>query len=161
MSLTGFGTESVSRSGTVDGSICDEVADTYRNTENTNPELDDTVMDWYAVELDRPLRIGRVVFIHGKADPKRGGWFTTSNGKPQIQVRAPRSDTWQTVATLDSYPEIDDDAAPSLADFNRFEAQLATPVEAVAIRVLGRPGKGSRTDKGRSSSCAELQAWAE
>jgi hypothetical protein len=30
-----------------------------------------------------------------------------------------------------------------------------------AVRVLGRPGKGRRTDKGRSSSCAELQAWAE
>jgi DUF1680 family protein len=161
VSLTAFSKEISSRGGTMDGSICDEAADSYRNTENSKPELDETVMDWYAVELQRPQRISRVVFIHGKADPKRGGWFTTALGKPQIQIKPAADADWQTVATLDTYPEIAEGMPPALADFTRFEVRLAKPVEAAAIRVLGRPGKGSRTDKGRSSSCAELQAWAE
>lgn len=160
VALTAFGTGSASRRGTMHGSICDEL-DTYRNTENFHPELDATVMDWYAVTLGRPETIGRVVYIHGKVDPNVGGWFCTEDGAPEIQVQREPDGPWKTVVRLESYPDVPDGQVPAIADFTRFQQYLPEQQTVVAIRILGRPGKGSRLDKGRSSSCAELQAYRE
>jgi len=43
------------------------------------------------------------VFAHGRTFHD-GGWFDTSGGKPQIQVRTEPSGPWQTVSTLTAYP---------------------------------------------------------
>jgi len=145
--VTAFASEFWSRAGTVEGSICDERTDTYRTTYNGTPALE----DWYAVELDRPELIGRVVYRHGKVQPN-GGWFSTAGGKPVIQVRRSPGASWETVAALDSYPDTSASGTPHLRDGQPFEVKLKAPVRAVAVRILGRPG-------GTFSSCAELAAY--
>jgi hypothetical protein len=145
--VTAFASEFWSQAGTVEGSIVDERTDTYRTTLNGTPAQE----DWYAVELDRPELIGRVVYRHGKVHPN-GGWFSTSGGKPVIQVRRSAGANWETVAALDSYPDTSAKGAPPLRDGQPFEVKLKAPVRVAAIRILGRPG-------GAFSSCAELAAY--
>jgi uncharacterized protein len=139
VSVTAFGKESASRRGTVEDSICDIRADTYRNTARGKASGD----DWFAVELNRPEEISRVVFRHGKSTAQ-GGWF---EGKPQIQVKRSAEGDWQTVAELSSY-----EGGPSLKDGQAFEAKLAAPIRVVAIRVTGKPAR-------EFVSCAELAAY--
>ncbi len=145
--VTAFAAESWSRVGNLGGSICDERLDTFRVTYDGAPARE----DWYAVELENPALIGRVVYRHGRVFPN-GGWFNTISGKPAIQVRRTRGAEWETVATLDGYPETSANGAPRLTDGQAFEVRLKQPVTAVAVRILGRPG-------GAFSSCAELGAY--
>jgi DUF1680 family protein len=149
VALTAFGKETWSRGGTERGSICDERPDTYRNT--LTPRA--AKVDWYAVEIDSPAKIARVVYRHGKVFTN-GGWFDTSEGKPQIQVKRTKAAEWETVATLDSYPNTNGTGAPTLRDGEPFSVKLAAPVEAVAVRITGRPGRSF-------SSCAELAGYAK
>jgi hypothetical protein len=72
VAVTAFGRESWSRAGTENGSICDERPDTYRNTFTARPAK----QDWYAVEIDQPATIARVMYRHGKLF-SNGGWFDT------------------------------------------------------------------------------------
>ena len=139
VSVTAFGKESASRRGTVEDSICDNRADTYRNTARGKASGD----DWFAVELNRPEEISRVVFRHGKSTAQ-GGWF---EGTPQIQVKRAADGDWQTVAELSGY-----EGSASLKDGQAFEAKLAAPIRVVAIRVTGKPGR-------EFASCAELDAY--
>ncbi len=147
VALTAFQTESWSRAGNVEGSICDERPDTFRVTFEGPPAR----QDWYAVEMDNPQPVARVVYRHGRVF-QNGGWFSTAGGKPTIQVRRTRTGNWETVATLDSYPEATPKEIPALRDGQPFEARLKEPVKAVGIRILGRPGASF-------SSCAELAAY--
>lgn len=149
VALTAFGTESWSRAGNVEGSICDERSDTFRVTLRGPPAK----QDWYAVETDLPEVIARVVYRHGRVY-QNGGWFNTSAGKPQIQVKRTRTAAWETVATLDAYPDTSSGLAPTLRDGQPFEVKLKEPVKAMGIRILGRPG-------GAFSSCAELAAYGQ
>jgi hypothetical protein len=141
VNVAAFGKESSSRRGVADGSICDLRADTFRNTAKAKPATE----DWYAVEFNRPEKISRVVYRHGKSTSD-GGWFA---GKPQIQVRRHVSGKWETVAELDSYV-----GGPSLQDGQAFVVRLSEPVEAYAVRILGTPGKDY-------TSCAELEAYSQ
>jgi hypothetical protein len=147
VAVTAFGTESWSRAGNREGSICDERSDTFRVTYNGTAATE----DWYAVEVDKPDLISRVVYRHGRVLPN-GGWFDTSRGKPVIQIkRSPTSD-WETVGTLESYPQTSATVPPALYDGQSFQLELKGPVTAVAARIVGRPG-------GAFSSCAELAAY--
>ncbi len=147
VAVTAFGTESWSRAGNHDGSICDERSDTFRVTYNGTAATE----DWYAVEMDNPELISRVVYRHGRVFPN-GGWFSTSRGKPAIQIkRSPTSD-WETVGTLESYPQTSATVPPTLYDGQSFQLKLKEAVTASAVRIVGRPG-------GAFSSCAELAAY--
>jgi hypothetical protein len=146
--VTAFARESWSRPGNLEGSICDDRPDTFRVTSNGAQAHE----DWYAVTLDQPTLIGRVVYQHGRSFAD-GGWFNTAAGKPRIQVRRSADGDWETVATLDNYPDTGANGRPGIRDGQPFEATLKTPVRVFAIRVLGRPG-------GAFSSCAELAAFA-
>jgi DUF1680 family protein len=149
VAVTAFGKESWSRDGTQHGSICDERPDTYRNTFTQRPAK----LDWYAVEIDRPAEIARVVYRHGKVFAN-GGWFDASEGKPRIQVKRTKTAEWETVATLDSYPNTNATQAPGLRDGEPFSVKLQQPIAAVALRIVGAPG-------GSFSSCAELAGYAK
>ncbi len=148
VAVTAFGKESWSREGTEYGSICDERPDTHRNTFTSRPAK----LDWYAVEIERPAQIARVVYRHGKVFAN-GGWFDASEGKPQIQVKRAKGGGWETVATLDTYPNTNATHTPGLRDGEPFSVKLKEPLQAVGIRILGRPGQ-------LFSSCAELAGYA-
>jgi hypothetical protein len=122
---------------------------------------------WFAVMLPRPQAITRVVFRHGKAEP-RGGWFDTTKGKPQIEVLRvapaiggkldyagyadPEGQQWEALGVLTAYPQANTKAMPPLIDGQAFELRLTEPVTVYGIRVVGRAG-------GQSASCAELAAF--
>jgi uncharacterized protein len=149
VALTAFGTESWSRSGTSAGSICDERPDTYRTTFEGKAAKE----DWYAVEMDKPADIARITYRHGKAF-ENGGWFDTSGGKPKIQIKKTKTGAWETLSTLDSYPDFTSAKVPAIRDGEPFTLRLNQIVRAVAIRVVGKPARSF-------SSCAELEAYAQ
>lgn len=101
--------------------------------------------------MDQSELIGRVVYRHGHSFAE-GGWFNSALGKPVIQIRRSAGSDWESLATLDSYPDAGARGVPRISDGQAFEVKLKTPVRVVAIRVLGRPG-------GAFSSCAELAAF--
>lgn len=115
-------------------------------------------LDWYAVASDQPVSFRRVVFAHGRSFHD-GGWFDTSSGKPEIQIRRAGEETWRTIGRLESYPATSGDRTPALEEGQVFSARLDAPVEAVALRVVGKPAHGDNPAQS-FSSCAELQAFA-
>jgi DUF1680 family protein len=149
VAVTAFGTESWSRGGSVPGSICDERPDTYRTTFEGKPARE----DWYAVEMERPAIIARVVYRHGKVF-ENGGWFDTTVSKPKIQIKRTKAAEWEDAGVLDGYPALVSSRIPGLRDGEPFTLKLAQPVAAVAVRVVGRPARSF-------SSCAELAAYAQ
>lgn len=119
---------------------------------------------WFALMMQRPAIISRIVFRHG-AVSAAGGWFDTSQGMPRLEVsRAPVPTSsndallddskvhWELAAVLENYPRTDAATAPPLADGQPFEVRLPRPVEVHALRIVGRPG-------GDHASCAELSAY--
>jgi DUF1680 family protein len=149
VAVTAFGTESWSRTGSAAGSICDERPDTYR----TSFEGKAAKEDWYAVEMDRAADITRIVYRHGKTF-ENGGWFDTSAGKPRIQIKKTKNGPWESAGALDSYPDFTSAQVPVIRDGEPFTLRLPQPVHAVAIRVVGKPGRSF-------SSCAELSAYGQ
>jgi DUF1680 family protein len=143
-----------SRRGNVMGDLTDDDTMTFAVTFNGRPS--DT--DWFAVRPESPVTINRVVFVHGKTFHD-GGWFDTEGGvhKPAIQIQTERGGTWQTVATLDSYPNTTATDAAGLQSGQTFEATFPA-MTVVAIRVLGKPACGD-TPAQAFASCAELQAF--
>lgn len=150
--LLGDGVESRSRPGNIQGAIIQN--DPVTTFDGAKPEL-----DWYAVTLPQPAMVQRVVFISGKRFHD-GGWFDASAGKPQVQVQAAPSGPWITVGELADYPATTATDAAKLNDNVRFTCQLAAPVQALAIRVTGRPASGD-TPTQAFSSCGGLQAMAK
>jgi len=151
------GTESTSRTRTPKahldrragewGSIIDggEVL-TYDNTKQDQ--------DWYAVTLAQSATVGRVVFLHSWAFPT-GGWFNTSDGKPQVQVQTEKNGPWVTVGELANYPATTATEAKILGPHSsgtRYTCKLATPVTALAVRVVGKPACGNNPKQSFSSS---------
>lgn len=146
MALTAFAEESWSGDAVADGSICDERTDTFRTASSDGKDG-----SWFAVELERPEWIDRVVYRHGRIMVD-GGWFDSSQGKPLVQIRRSKEGPWETVGRLENYPLTNGKAPPPLFDGQAFELRLPEPAMIVAVRVLGQPG-------GRFSSCAELAAY--
>jgi hypothetical protein len=154
-SLLSDGEESRSREGNVSGSINDGDFGSYVVTFDGRAAGE----DWYAVSLDAPASIGRIVFAHGR-NFHDGGWFDTSAGKPRLQVQRTKGGPWETVAEVADYPATSATANPGLKPGQRFTLRLASPVPAVALRVVGKPAVGDNPNQA-FSSCAELQAFAE
>ncbi len=144
--------ESWSNAGNVEGSIADDDTGTFRvtfdGTEHTAA--------WFAVSLPKPTKINRVVYAHGHSFHD-GGWFDASAGKPKIEVQRISGGPWETIATLESYPETTAISGRGLRDGRTFTVKFAS-VEAVAIRVTGKPAHGD-TPGHSFASCAELQGF--
>jgi hypothetical protein len=119
---------------------------------------------WFALMMQGPAMISRIVFRHG-AVSAAGGWFDTSQGMPRLELsRAPVPTSandalldsskvhWELAAVLEDYPRTDGATPPPLADGQLFEVRLARPVEVHGLRIVGRAG-------GDYASCAELSAY--
>ncbi len=151
--LSACAQESRSRPGNVPGSITDgEVATFVVTFDRTRQEA-----DWYAVTLDAPESVQRVVFAHGKTFHD-GGWFDTGAGKPRIQVQREQNGTWETVAELSAYPATTSTDAAGLQDGQVFTQSLPQSVRAIAWRIIGQPACGDNSGQA-FSSCAELQVF--
>jgi hypothetical protein len=148
------GSESRSRPGNQDGSINDENPQAIVVTFDGKPAAE----DWYAVSLAEPVAIQRVVFTHGR-NFHDGGWFDVSGGKPKVQIRATADGEWQTVGELGDYPSTTATADGGIKAGQKFTLRLATPVKALAARVIGKPASGSNPAQA-FSSCGELEAFA-
>ncbi len=147
------GLESRSRKINVGGSIIDGNPQTYADTSNGKVQP----QDWYSVELDEPVAVGEVVFVHGRTE-HNGGWFDASGGKPRIQVKTKTGENWENVGKLDGYPATTATDSAGLRGGERFTLKLKNPMQVVAVRVIGKPASGDSTQQA-FSSCAELQAF--
>lgn len=110
--------------------------------------------DWFAVSLPQAVRVRRIVFTHGWVSDD-GGWFT---GAPAVQVRRRPGAAWETLGPLPGYPattRLDPKGLDNRWDSHEFTLLLPTPVELVAVRVIGAPG-------GRAAyvGCSDLAAYA-
>lgn len=143
-----------SRIGNQNGDIADDDLGTFRVTYDGKPGTE----DWFALTLEKPVTIGRVVFAHGKTFHD-GGWFDTSGGKPRIQIRTTPNSEWKTVATLDSYPATTATNNAGLKGGEKFDVEFPA-VQAVALRIVGKPASGDNAAQA-FASCAELQAFAK
>lgn len=161
------GKEGRSRKGNLKGSIVDDDPQTVVETFAGAPEQE----AWFAVELASPAKIKRVVFMHGK-NFHDGGWFDASAGKPKVQVKVKNKGEgtststsagegeWVTVGELGDYPATTATNNAKLQAGQAFTVKLKEPVEAVAVRVVGRPACGDKP-KQAFASCGELQAFGE
>ncbi len=147
------GHESRSRQGNVTGSIVDDDPASFVVTFDGNAASE----DWYAVSLDAPVEVNRIVFAHGK-NFHDGGWFDTSAGKPHVEAQTIKDGPWQKIAELSEYPATRATNPASLHEGARFSVQLATPKKIVALRVVGKPACGDNPNQAFSSA-AELQAF--
>jgi hypothetical protein len=86
-----------------------------------------------------------------------GGWFVASAGKPAVQVRRTPDGVWETIATLDTYPDTTATDGKGLQQGQRFEVEF-NPVTVHGVRVIGQPAWGDNPAQA-FSSCAELQAF--
>lgn len=153
-SLLATGHESHSREGNINGSINDGDVTTYVVTYDgaLRPQ------DWFAIELDAPTTIRRIVYAHGKSFHD-GGWFDAGAGKPQVQAQRAKAGAWETIGTLDSYPATTAVDDHGLQDGQLFTLQLKEPQQVIAVRVIGKPATGDNPGQA-FASCGELQAFA-
>jgi len=151
-SLFGYGLEWCSRIGNQTGSFAD--GSTLTRFVTYDGRKHD--QDWFAVQIDRPLLINKVVFCHG-CSYHDGGWFDTSGGKPRVQVQTEIDGEWKDVAVLESYPPTNSVQMPAISEGEAFEA-VFQPVYAVGIRVIGKPSSGDAPSQ-TFVSCSELQAF--
>ena len=145
------GAESRSRQGNADGSINDGNIHTYVVTYDGKPAAE----DWFAVTLEEPRTIARVLYAHGKTFHD-GGWFDTSAGKPHFQVQTHKGGAWEDAGELKDYPATTAAGAGTLRDGATFSCLLPAPVQAFGVRVVGKPGCGDNAQQA-FSSCGELQ----
>jgi hypothetical protein len=154
-SLLASGRESRSRDGNINGSINDGDFDTFVVTFDGKSRDE----DWFAVEVDAPVRFRRIVFAHGRSFHD-GGWFDASAGKPRVQIRRAKGDAWETMGTIETYPATTAVDGRGLKDGQAFETRLKETVEAAGVRVAGRPACGDGPHQA-FASCAEIQAFPE
>lgn len=154
-SLAG-GNESFSRRGNVEGSIADGDPGTFAVTFNASKAGE----DWYAITLDEPVSIRRIVYTHGKTFHD-GGWFDASKRKPRIQVQQAKGAAWQEAGELTDYPATTATESAGLgAGDRRFTVILDKPLRVVGVRVIGTPSCGDNPQQS-FSSCAEIEGFAD
>ena len=149
------GIESRSRQGNVEGSVNDENNYSFVVTFDGKPAAE----DWFAVTLEEPVTVERVVYSHGKTFPD-GGWFDASTGKPRIQIQTTKGGAWQDAGELKNYPATTFTNAGKLQGGETFNCQLSAPVKLFGIRVVGKPAGGDKPEQS-FSSCAEIQTFAK
>ncbi|THF75254.1 S-layer homology domain-containing protein [Cohnella fermenti] len=128
------GSASANAPGSVPGSIVDGDTSTYLNT------YDGTHQDeaWYAVTLEQPAHIDKVVYAHGHAYVD-GGWFDTSaGGKPIVQIQTEPGGAWIDAGALGDYPDTSAASDGGLTDGQKF-ALAIEPVDVYGVRVIGKP----------------------
>ena len=135
------------------GSIIDGNVETIAATFNGKR----APQDWFGVELEEPVTINRVMFVHGKTFHD-GGWFDTGGGKPGVEVKTSPTGKWERVAELKEYPAATAAEPTGLKSGERFSCQLTKPLEVYGVRVIGKPASGDNP-KQAFSSCAELEAF--
>jgi hypothetical protein len=153
--LSAFVPDSRSRPGNVSGSITDGDTTSFVVTFDGQP----AGADWYAVEFDAPAAVRRIVFAHGKTFHD-GGWFDAAGGKPQVQVKRAKDSAWETVATIDDYPDTTATDSRGIFSGQKFTVRLPAAATALAVRVVGKPASGDNPNQA-FSSCAELQVYAD
>ncbi len=149
------GVVSRSRRGSLSDSITDEDFETVMSTNDGRLAAE----DWFAVQLNEPVVVKRVLYAHGKTFPD-GGWFDASAGKPRIQVKRSKDGVWETVAEVTDYPATTAKDSAEMDGSESFFCTLPKPVKVWAIRVTGKPASGKNPQQA-FSSCAELQAFNE
>ncbi len=156
-SVLSDGEESRSRQGNLNGSINDGDPTTFVVTYNGKNSGE----DWFAITLEQPVNVARVVFTQGQLFHD-GGWFDSSSGKPQVQVLRARDGKWESVAEFTDYPvtSATDPSTLRITSQPTFTARLREPILAVAVRVIGKPASGDNPGQA-FSSCAELTAFAD
>ena len=97
--------------------------------------------------------------MHGRSFHD-GGWFDSTAGKPRVQIQREKNGPWETVGTLEDYPETTAVDSKGLKDGQPFMLQLKEPTRVFGIRVIGKPAGGDNPIQA-FSSCAELQAFAD
>lgn len=148
------GIESGSRPGNLNGSIIDgDLSSAVVTYDGRKAD-----QDWFAVTLPAPVTVRRVVFAHGKTFHD-GGWFDSSQGKPQVEAQRVKNGPWETLGTLDEYPNTTATNDAGLKDGQAFTLHLGAPREIIGIRVVGRPASGD-SPAAAFASCGELQAFA-
>jgi DUF1680 family protein len=147
------GQESRSRPGNLEGSIID---DDFQSAVVTF-DGKYTQQDWFAVSLDQPETIKRIVFAHGRTFHD-GGWFDASAAKPLVQAKLQKDGPWESVGELSTYPQTTSSDSAGLQAGQPFTCSLREPINVWAIRVLGKPSFGDNPHQA-FSSCAELQAF--
>lgn len=138
VAVTAFETEHWSRNGQEGGSITDERSDTYGTTDKGQTPA----LDYFLVGLRRPALVRRLVFMHGKSTAK-GGWFRDI---PRFEVKKTADGSWVSVGDVPGYRE-----GAMIRAGQAFELTLSTPIEIVALRVIGTSQN--------YASCAELAAY--
>ena len=138
------------RGGSINGGDLHIVADTFNG--------ESAAQDWFAVSLDQPVAISRVVFAHGK-NFHDGGWFDTGAGKPAVQIKSSADGPWENLCQIERYPATTATDPAGLKPGQRFTCRLEKPVKIAAIRVIGKPACGDNP-KQTFSSCAQLEACA-
>jgi len=149
------GKASDSRQDHLDGSMTDEDVETFVTTADGKMAEE----DWFAVQLNEPVMVKRVLFAHGKTLPN-GGWFDATAGKPRIQVKRTKDGAWETVAELTDYPATTAKNSAEMDGGEQLICKLASPIKVWAIRIVGKPACGDNPQQA-FSSCAELQAFSE
>jgi len=152
-SLFSMANETRSREGNLNGQIADDDFGTAVVTFDGHSAKE----DWFAVETDRPVRVGRVVFGHGKVFHD-GGWFDAGTGKPKVQGKRTPGAAWEDLGVLEKYPQTTAADSKGLKDGQAFALVLDTPATVVALRVKGKPACGDNPGQA-FTSCAELQAY--
>ncbi|HEY0075842.1 MAG TPA: beta-L-arabinofuranosidase domain-containing protein, partial [Abditibacteriaceae bacterium] len=140
--LLSLGHETRSREGNVNGSILDGETGSFVVTFDGNK----AEQDWFAVELDKAMTVGRIVYAHGQ-NFHDGGWFDASGGKPQIQIKKSKDAAWETVGTLADYPATTATDNKGLKAGQKFTFKLPAPLSIVALRIIGKPAHGDNPDQ--------------
>lgn len=109
------------------------------------------------MELEEPVTVARVVFVHGKTFHD-GGWFDAAAGKPQLEIQSTPKGQWKAIADLKTYPGTTAGDAAGLKGGERFVCQLAAPIQVFGVRIIGKPANGDNASQA-FASCAELQAF--
>jgi hypothetical protein len=112
---------------------------------------------WFALEAAEPVTFSQVEFSHGRS-LVHGGWFDTSQGKPEIQVREHASADWRTIGRIETYPGTDAQHDGGLKPGQTFVITFKEPVTALGLRVRGT-GAFGQYPPGRFATCGELQAF--
>jgi len=150
-----FAEESRSREGNVGGEIADGDTSTFVVTFDAKPRDE----DWFAVRVDKPVGVRRLVFAHGKSFHD-GGWFDASAGKPRFEMQSKANGPWEPLGVLESYPATTATDSKGLKEGQAFTLRLKDEVQVTAIRIIGKPASGDNP-KQAFASCAELQAFAD
>ena len=148
------GRESRSRQGEPVGSVNDDDFQSIASTRDGQLAAE----DWFAVTLNHPASVKRIVFTRG-IDNHDGGWFDTSAGKPRVQIRRAAGSSWETIGELADYPATTAAKGNFEWDKTQFTLNLADSVNIIAIRVIGVPSCGDNPQQ-NYATCAELQAFS-